>query len=252
LQSVACQSGNDFSLLCEGVESELDVGIDENIFELRIVSAKLAADFFSGMPSTFISFDFFQHDTQAPPSNPPFCRGCVRLVMRSLRQQTFTGQHVHFPNTHAFLGLSTLLLSPRIADPSLLPPSAHPPFSRVHALHTPYTRPTHALHTPYTRPTHALHTPYTRPTHALHTPYTHPTHALHTPYTRPAHAQATPMRQGLEPEYDFTAQYVLTVDDLFLHYASTSVLAFEVNQSWGTECQLVARTDAPLRELLQV
>ena len=230
MQSVACQSGNDFSLLCEGVESELDVGIDENIFELRIVSAKLAADFFSGMPSTFISFDFFQHDTQAPPSNPPFCRGCVRLVMRSLRQQTFTGQHVHFPNTHAFLGLSTLLLSPRIADPSLLPPSAHPPFSRVHALHTPYTR----------------------PTHALHTPYTHPTHALHTPYTRPAHAQATPMRQGLEPEYDFTAQYVLTVDDLFLHYASTSVLAFEVNQSWGTECQLVARTDAPLRELLQV
>ena len=208
MQSVACQSGNDFSLLCEGVESELDVGIDENIFELRIVSAKLAADFFSGMPSTFISFDFFQHDTQAPPSNPPFCRGCVRLVMRSLRQQTFTGQHVHFPNTHAFLGLSTLLLSPRIADPSLLPPSAHPPFSRVHALHT--------------------------------------------PYTRPAHAQATPMRQGLEPEYDFTAQYVLTVDDLFLHYASTSVLAFEVNQSWGTECQLVARTDAPLRELLQV
>lgn len=60
------------------------------------------------------------------------------------------------------------------------------------------------------------------------------------------------MRQGLEPEYDFTAQYVLTVDDLFLHYASTSVLSFEVNRSWGAECQLVARTDAPLRELLQV
>ena len=59
------------------------------------------------------------------------------------------------------------------------------------------------------------------------------------------------MRQGLEPNFDFTAQYVLTVDDLFLHYASTSALVLEVNRSWGAECQLVARTDAPLRELLQ-
>ena len=59
------------------------------------------------------------------------------------------------------------------------------------------------------------------------------------------------MRQGLEPEYDFTAQYVLTVDDLFLHYAATSVLAIELYQSLGIECALVARTDAPLRELLQ-
>ena len=46
------------------------------------------------------------------------------------------------------------------------------------------------------------------------------------------------MRQGLEPEYDFTSQYVLTVDDLFLHYAATSVLAIEVYQSLGVECAL--------------
>lgn len=50
--------------LSTGVESELDVGVDENIFELRVVSAKLSADFFSGLPTTFVSFDFFQHDTQ--------------------------------------------------------------------------------------------------------------------------------------------------------------------------------------------
>ena len=60
------------------------------------------------------------------------------------------------------------------------------------------------------------------------------------------------MRQGLTPDFDFTAQFVLTVDDLFLHYAATSVLAIEVFQSLGVECALVARTDAPLRELLQM
>lgn len=63
--------------------------------------------------------------------------------------------------------------------------------------------------------------------------------------------QATPIRQGLEPDFDFTAQFVLTVDDLYLHYAATSVLSLEVNRSWGAECKLVARADAPLRELLQ-
>ena len=114
------------SLISEGTNDELDVGADENMFELRVVSAKLNQDYFSALPATFLSFDFFQHDTQA-----------------------------------------------------------------------------------------------------------------------------TPMRQGLSPEYDFTAQYILVVDDLFLHYAATTVLTLDVNQSWGVECQLVARCDVPLRELLQ-
>ena len=59
------------------------------------------------------------------------------------------------------------------------------------------------------------------------------------------------MRQGLQPEFDFTAQYVVSVDDLFLHYLATAGLRLDLNQSWGVECQLVARCDAPLRELLQ-
>jgi len=114
------------SLISEGTNDELDVRADENMFELRVVSAKLNQDYFSALPATFVSFDFFQHDTQA-----------------------------------------------------------------------------------------------------------------------------TPMRQGLSPEYDFTAQYILVVDDLFLHYAATTVLTLDVNQSWGVECQQVARCDVPLRELLQ-
>ncbi|KOO26535.1 protein fantom isoform 1, partial [Chrysochromulina tobinii] len=107
-------------------DSEVDVRLDENIFELRVVRASLQPAFFRARPSTFCSFDFYQHDTQA-----------------------------------------------------------------------------------------------------------------------------SPMRQGLEPEFDFTAQFVLEVNDLFLHYAATSVLAIELYQSLGVECALVARTDAPLRELLQ-
>ena len=114
------------SIISDGTHEEMDVRPDENIFELRVLRAQLVAGSFAARPSTFCSFDFYQHDTQA-----------------------------------------------------------------------------------------------------------------------------SPMRQGLEPEYDFTAQYVLQVDDLFLHYAATSVLAIEVYQSLGVECALVARTDAPLRELLQ-
>lgn len=101
------------SVISEGTHSELDVGPDENMFELRVASASLHADYFGALPSTFVSVDFFQHDTQA-----------------------------------------------------------------------------------------------------------------------------TPMRQGLQPEFDFTAQYVLSVDDSFLHYLATASLRIELNQSWGVECQV--------------
>ena len=50
---------------------------------------------------------------------------------------------------------------------------------------------------------------------------------------------------GALAQYDFTAQYVLTVDDLFLHYISTTSLTLEVHQSWGVEAQMVARADCP-------
>ena len=114
------------SVISEGTNDELDVRPDENIFELHIVSAKLQQDYFSALPATFMSFDFFQHDTQA-----------------------------------------------------------------------------------------------------------------------------TPLRQGLNPEYDFTAQYILVVDDLFMTYAAKNVLTLDLNQSWGVEVQQVARCEVPLRELLQ-
>ena len=53
------------SLISEGTNDELDVRADENLFELRVVGAKLNQDYFSALPATFVSFDFFQHDTQA-------------------------------------------------------------------------------------------------------------------------------------------------------------------------------------------
>ena len=42
------------SIISEGANDELDVRPDENVFELRVVSAKLNMDYFSGLPSTFI------------------------------------------------------------------------------------------------------------------------------------------------------------------------------------------------------
>lgn len=113
------------SLISEGARTELDVSPDENMFEVSVVSCSLAEEHFGGRPSTFVSLDFFQHETQA-----------------------------------------------------------------------------------------------------------------------------TPLRAGLSPAYGFTAQYVLTVDDLFLHYLATAALRFELHQSWGVECQRVATCDVPLRELL--
>ena len=55
------------STISDATQSDLDVRPDENIFELRIVRATLTGQFFNARPSTFTSFDFFQHDTQASP-----------------------------------------------------------------------------------------------------------------------------------------------------------------------------------------
>ena len=55
------------SAISDATQEELDVRPDENIFELRIVRAALTSGHFAARPSTFCSFDFYQHDTQASP-----------------------------------------------------------------------------------------------------------------------------------------------------------------------------------------
>uniref|UniRef100_K1QMS1 Protein fantom n=1 Tax=Magallana gigas TaxID=29159 RepID=K1QMS1_MAGGI len=57
--------------------------------------------------------------------------------------------------------------------------------------------------------------------------------------------QSTPVLKGPRPEYDFTSQYVVKVDDFFLHYLQRESCTLELHQSLGQDfktigaCQLV-------------
>ncbi|XP_022337426.2 protein fantom-like isoform X1 [Crassostrea virginica] len=57
--------------------------------------------------------------------------------------------------------------------------------------------------------------------------------------------QSTPVLKGPRPEYDFTSQYVVKVDDFFLHYLQRDSCTLELHQSLGQDfktigaCQLV-------------
>lgn len=50
------------------LEEELaDLAPDENIFEVHLASAALDEDALGKNPPTFLSLDFFEHETQATP-----------------------------------------------------------------------------------------------------------------------------------------------------------------------------------------
>ncbi|XP_041375657.1 protein fantom-like [Gigantopelta aegis] len=57
--------------------------------------------------------------------------------------------------------------------------------------------------------------------------------------------QSTPVLRGARLEYDFTSQYVVKVDDFFLHFLQKDACTLEVHQSFGQDyvtiaaCQLV-------------
>ncbi|KAJ1619453.1 hypothetical protein T492DRAFT_890294, partial [Pavlovales sp. CCMP2436] len=54
------------SVISESDASELNVREDENLFELHVLAAELARDFFPGTaPRTFVTVDFYQHESQA-------------------------------------------------------------------------------------------------------------------------------------------------------------------------------------------
>jgi hypothetical protein len=53
------------STISEGESPELNVREDENLFELHVLAAELSRDWFpGGAPRTFVTVDFFDHETQ--------------------------------------------------------------------------------------------------------------------------------------------------------------------------------------------
>ncbi|XP_062502017.1 protein fantom-like isoform X2 [Corticium candelabrum] len=62
--------------------------------------------------------------------------------------------------------------------------------------------------------------------------------------------QFSPVTRGMNPDYDFTAQYVVQVDDFFLLYLQKQSCTLEVHRAFGTEYQTLAATQLKFHDIL--
>ncbi|XP_065589340.1 protein fantom isoform X2 [Cyrtonyx montezumae] len=63
--------------------------------------------------------------------------------------------------------------------------------------------------------------------------------------------QATPVLRGHSLSYDFTSQYLVQVDDCFLHYIQRNSVTLEVHRAYGTDYETVATCQLELHEILE-
>ncbi|NXJ06987.1 FTM protein, partial [Odontophorus gujanensis] len=63
--------------------------------------------------------------------------------------------------------------------------------------------------------------------------------------------QATPVLHGHSLSYDFTSQYLVQVDDCFLHYIQRNSITLEVHYAYGTDYETVAACQLELHEILE-
>lgn len=61
--------------------------------------------------------------------------------------------------------------------------------------------------------------------------------------------QSTPVVRGPRPEYDFTSQYIVKVDDFFLHYLQKESCTLEMHQSFGQDYKTVAACQLVFRDI---
>ncbi|XP_065064438.1 protein fantom-like [Rhopilema esculentum] len=62
--------------------------------------------------------------------------------------------------------------------------------------------------------------------------------------------QATPVISGQRPVFGFTAQYIVNVDDFFLHYIQKECICIEFHQAVGTEYKTIATGKLRMNGLL--
>ncbi|XP_038049511.1 protein fantom-like isoform X2 [Patiria miniata] len=62
--------------------------------------------------------------------------------------------------------------------------------------------------------------------------------------------QSTPILKGDRPQFDFTSQYKVTVDDFFLQHLMKGSTTLEVHQAIGTEYRTIAACQLRFRDLL--
>ncbi|NXI61900.1 FTM protein, partial [Anseranas semipalmata] len=63
--------------------------------------------------------------------------------------------------------------------------------------------------------------------------------------------QTTPVVRGHTPLYNFTSQYLVQVDDCFLHYIETNSITLEVHLAYGTDYKTVAACQLKFHEILE-
>ncbi|XP_043562921.1 protein fantom isoform X1 [Chiloscyllium plagiosum] len=63
--------------------------------------------------------------------------------------------------------------------------------------------------------------------------------------------QSTPVIHGLQPVFDFTSQYVVRVDDVFLQYLQKNTVKLEVQLAYGTDYETIATCQLRMHEILE-
>ncbi|XP_060028136.1 protein fantom [Erinaceus europaeus] len=63
--------------------------------------------------------------------------------------------------------------------------------------------------------------------------------------------QTSPIVRGLYPEYNFTSQYIVHVNDLFLQYIQKSTITLEVHQAYSTDYETIAACQLRFHEILE-
>lgn len=62
--------------------------------------------------------------------------------------------------------------------------------------------------------------------------------------------QTTPKINGTKPEYNFTSQYVIKVDDFFLHYLQKETTTIELHKAIGSDYETKAACHLSFRDLI--
>uniref|UniRef100_A0A669QRN2 RPGRIP1 like n=1 Tax=Phasianus colchicus TaxID=9054 RepID=A0A669QRN2_PHACC len=63
--------------------------------------------------------------------------------------------------------------------------------------------------------------------------------------------QTTPVLHGNTQSYDFTSQYLVPIDNCFLHYIKNNSITLEVHHAYGTDYETVAACQVALHETLE-
>ena len=63
--------------------------------------------------------------------------------------------------------------------------------------------------------------------------------------------QMTPIIKGRTPEYSFTAQYIVNVDDFLLYYLQKEYTLIELHQTVGQSFQTIAACKLSLKQLIE-